>query len=188
MSEIATDVFELNGQVDPELEDVLGIELGNDEAAKTDKGLWMIGIGLEMCAALTGTIGKQLLRKSAMVKADGHLRKAKFILIGGLALETCVGPVIDMAAYAFAPQMLIAPFQATQLLFNTLLAPCNLGEKLGRRHIIACITIAVAMVLVAGFGVHDEPEYTFEIIYALLVRSVRAAAAWPRAPREGGTR
>jgi hypothetical protein len=76
----------------------------DEKVAEDNKALWLVGIGLEICAAFSGTMGKQMLRKAAMLKAEGNLKRGKCILVAGLCLEMSVGPLLDMAAYAFAPQ------------------------------------------------------------------------------------
>ena len=63
-------------------------------------------------------------------------------LTTGLVLNTAFGPIVDMAAYAFAPQSLIAPFGGLDVVWNTLSAPYTLGETLTRPRILGCSLIA----------------------------------------------
>ena len=47
----------------------------------------------------------------------------------GLVFNTACGPLLEVAAYTFAPQSTLAPFGGLDTVWNALLAPCTLGEK-----------------------------------------------------------
>ena len=119
--------------------------------------LWMVGIVMEVCSAISGAIAKQLLRyygkrneildaatgkmvHAATLKRPASIesessdpmmtpkKKARWAMIIGLFLEFAVGPLLDMSAYAFAPASLIAPLASVQLLVNIVMAPHTLGK------------------------------------------------------------
>ncbi len=51
----------------------------------------------------------------------------------GLFSNTLCGPLLEMAAYTFAPQSTLAPFGGLDTVWNALLAPFTLGEKFTRQ-------------------------------------------------------
>ena len=51
----------------------------------------------------------------------------------GLFSNTACGPLLEMAAYTFAPQSTLAPFGGLDTVWNALLAPFTLGEKFTRQ-------------------------------------------------------
>ena len=51
---------------------------------------------------------------SEISKKKGNSGKARMSFASGLCLNTAFGPIVDMAAYAFAPASLLAPFGGVQ--------------------------------------------------------------------------
>ena len=51
----------------------------------------------------------------------------------GLCLNTACGPLLEMAAYTFAPQSTLAPFGGLDTVWNAMLAPFTLGETMTRQ-------------------------------------------------------
>mmetsp|Transcript_1553 Transcript_1553/g.2777 ORF Transcript_1553/g.2777 Transcript_1553/m.2777 type:complete len:340 (-) Transcript_1553:32-1051(-) len=135
--------------------------------------LWIAGVVLAVLASMTGTAGKQLFRLSELEKlkeGTTHLCMSKAIFAAGLALNVAVGPLIDMGSYAFAPQSLIAPLGALDVVWNTATAPCTLGEKLDALRIVGCMMIGTGAVVTSIVGSHDEKEMTIENIQDFLFR------------------
>ena len=161
--------------------------------------LWLLGVLMETCSAISGALAKQLLRyygKRNPDPAAGELpgqkagrpssidslasegsdpqmtpkRKARWAMVLGLFLEFAVGPLLDMAAYGFAPASLIAPLASVQLLVNIVMAPHTLGEKRLPGHVASAIVIVVAIVGITGFGHQEEREYTLQILEDLFRR------------------
>lgn len=93
----------------------------------------------------------------------------------GIIVNTVVGPLIDMAAYSFAPQSLIAPFGGLDVVWNAMAAPYMLEEKLTMRRVNGCVLITLGTVMAGAFGSHTEADYTVEYLEDLLV-SWRVAA------------
>mmetsp|Transcript_43215 Transcript_43215/g.92215 ORF Transcript_43215/g.92215 Transcript_43215/m.92215 type:complete len:451 (+) Transcript_43215:165-1517(+) len=130
--------------------------------------LWYIGVGLEIVSTMSGTIGKQLIRLSELTKGkSAHL--AKMIMIAGLVINTAVGPIVDMGAYSFASQSLIAPFGGLDVVWNALLAPFLLDEKLTWRRIVGCVLIMIGTGMAGCFGNHEDAEYTLEYLEETLL-------------------
>jgi len=52
-----------------------------------------------------------------------------------------IGAVLDLVAFGFAAQSLLAPLGGSTIVFNALLSPCFLKEKLFRTDIYATVII-----------------------------------------------
>lgn len=144
-------------------------------------GLWVVGVCLAIIASLCGTVGKQLLRFSELqrqkstAKQDLYAKAAKCARFSGLSMNALLGPLVDMASYAFAAQSLIAPFGGLDIVWNTMLAPFTLKETLTRSRLIGAMLVAIGTSVSVVFGVHDEKEYTREYLEEVLI-SLRVGA------------
>eukprot|EP00425_Heterocapsa_triquetra_P032398 CAMPEP_0195121170 /NCGR_PEP_ID=MMETSP0448-20130528/123629_1 /TAXON_ID=66468 /ORGANISM="Heterocapsa triquestra, Strain CCMP 448" /LENGTH=387 /DNA_ID=CAMNT_0040158637 /DNA_START=59 /DNA_END=1222 /DNA_ORIENTATION=- len=117
---------------------------------------------------MSGTIGKQLIRLSELRKRKSpHLANMAFY--SGIVVNTAVGPIIDMAAYSFAAQSLIAPFGGLDVVWNALLAPFILNEKMTFRRGLGCALIVAGTSMAGAFGNHTDSEYTIEYIEETVV-------------------
>jgi len=144
---------------------VVGRRLAGD---REGGGLWYVGVGLEVLSTMSGTIGKQLIRLSEISKKR-FPRVAKIYFYAGLLINTVLGPVIDMAAYSFAAQSLIAPFGGLDVVWNAALAPYILQEKLSPRRLLGCFLIVVGTGCAGAVGSHEDKEYTIDYIEDTLV-------------------
>lgn len=130
--------------------------------------MWYIGVALEIVSTMSGTIGKQLIRLSEVrkTKNPGFSNMAYW---AGIVINTAVGPIIDMAAYSFAPQSLIAPFGGLDVVWNAMLAPYLLNEKLTKRRIAGSVLIVLGTILAGCMGNHKDSEYTLEYLEDTLI-------------------
>mmetsp|Transcript_22302 Transcript_22302/g.47471 ORF Transcript_22302/g.47471 Transcript_22302/m.47471 type:complete len:450 (+) Transcript_22302:179-1528(+) len=128
-----------------------------------ERDLWYVGVTLEVISTMSGTVGKQLIRLSEQRKRKNP-RCARIFFTVGLVVNTVVGPIVDMAAYSFAAQSLIAPIGGLDVVWNALLAPYILKEKLSRRRAGGCALIVLGTVMAGCFGNHHDQEYTLESI------------------------
>mmetsp|Transcript_48887 Transcript_48887/g.156327 ORF Transcript_48887/g.156327 Transcript_48887/m.156327 type:complete len:408 (+) Transcript_48887:91-1314(+) len=134
--------------------------------------IWL-GALLGVFASMTGTVGKQLLRFSELQRLKGTkpaLCLARACLVGGLVLNTIVGPIVDMASYAFAPQSVIAPLGGLDVVWNTLSAPCTLGETLTVQLLLGCGLIAGGATATSCFGSKEDQKFTPEVLKETLFR------------------
>mmetsp|Transcript_66827 Transcript_66827/g.145754 ORF Transcript_66827/g.145754 Transcript_66827/m.145754 type:complete len:429 (+) Transcript_66827:80-1366(+) len=126
----------------------------------------IVGILLEVCAAGLGTTSKQLIAYSE------HTKK-RWIFHVGASINILVGPVVDASAYAFAPQVVVAPFACLDVIFNALTAPYTLrwqNEKLTRAHIIGTCLVTLGAALTSVFGsVTDRAMTVYELEEQLLL-------------------
>jgi hypothetical protein len=85
-----------------------------------------------------------------------------------------VGPVVDASAYAFAPQVVIAPFACLDVIFNVLIAPYTLhwqNEQLTWVHLAGTGLVATGAVFTAVFGSVTDAVLSVEEIEAALLRA-----------------
>jgi len=117
-----------------------------------------VGILLAILAAAVGTTSKQF------IAASEHLKKPWLFHLGA-SLNVAVGPVVDASAYAFAPQVIIAPFACLDVIFNAISAPYTLHwqrERVTRTHIYGTALVAIGAVLTSVFAQVDNKVYTVE--------------------------
>eukprot|EP01051_Picozoa_sp_SAG22_P012050 SAG22_NODE_1219_length_5132_cov_2.957878_3_plen_318_part_00 len=117
-----------------------------------------------------------LLEQAQRVYAEaGAAKVARYqctgsvLTVAGYVVNVACGPLIDMAAYAFAPQSIIAPMGGLDVVWNTLLAPLTLKETLTVKRLAGCLLVAVAAGCLSVFGEHDEPTYSVEYFEKQLV-------------------
>jgi hypothetical protein len=141
----------------------------------TDNGwLWVLGVGLEVISTLCGTVGKQLIRFSELHKRAAYgqaiFAVSRISFYSGLLINTILGPILDMCAYAFAPAVLIAPFGGLDIVWNMLLAPCTLGEHLTFRRILSILLVFGGTTGSVFSASHTEYDWTNEYLHSVLVR------------------
>jgi hypothetical protein len=125
-----------------------------------------IGILLAITAAGVGTISKQLIAASTYYKKPWlfHL---------GASMNIAVGPVVDASAYAFAPQVIVAPFACLDVIFNALSAPYTLhwqNEVLTKVHVIGSGLVATGAVLSSIFADAENEVYSVSELEHQLLR------------------
>jgi len=131
--------------------------------------IWL-GVLLAVLASMSGTIGKQLLRFSELKTQKGSTSLAAVAFVVGLTLNVAIGPFIDLSSYAFAPQTLIAPLCGLDVVWNTMLAPCTLGEKLTPKLVKGVVCIAIGAIGTSLFGHKEDKEYTLQVVQDTFVR------------------
>lgn len=124
------------------------------------------GILLQILAASLGTTSKQLIAYSE------HVKK-RWIFHIGATINIAVGPVVDASSYAFAPQVIIAPFACLDVIFNALTAPYTLSwqqEKITRVHILGTFLVASGAACTAIFGSRKDDVLNVYDLEAQLLR------------------
>ena len=129
----------------------------------TPSEFWWIGVVLDMIATLAGTIGKQLLRYAVVTKEMRYYPL-------GLFFTAVVDPVFDLSAYSFAAQSIIAPCAGMVVVWNVLLAPYTLQEKLTAPRLIGAVLVCIGTVIMGLCGNHDDVDRTVAEYIALFSR------------------
>ena len=147
------------------LEDLLEAERGRRLAMVSESSHWWVGVLLDMLATLAGTVGKQLLRLAAV---SGDTRYYPL----GLFCTAVIDPAFDLSAYSFAAQSIIAPCAGMVVVWNVLLAPYTLKERLTPSRLRGAILICVGTIVVGLFGNHNDVDRSVKEYLELFSRPV----------------
>lgn len=132
----------------------------------------IFGILLAILAAAIGTTSKQL------IAASEHLKKPWLFHLGA-GMNIFIGPFVDASAYAFAPQVIIAPFACLDVIFNAISAPYTLWwqeERLTRTHVFGTSLVAVGAVFTSIFAdAHNIIYDVYELEAQLFLRPMSLA-------------
>jgi len=115
----------------------------------------IIGVLLAVLASAIGTTSKQLIAASAHYQTP-------WMLLLGISMNILLGPLVDTSAYAFAPQVIVAPFACLDIIFNAITAPYTLWwqqERLTRAHIYGTAFVTVGAVFTSVFARADNVIY-----------------------------
>ncbi|CAD7930857.1 unnamed protein product [Amoebophrya sp. A25] len=123
---------------------------------------------MTFAASMGGTAGKQLIRAGALLERRAPAR-GRIASVSGLVLTTVVGPVLDLGAYMFAPQSMVAPFSGLDVVWNAMLAPFTLGEKVTTPKAVAIGMVFSGVFSTLFFVRHEEPDYTADYMRELVV-------------------
>lgn len=113
-----------------------------------ESNMVFVGVLLAILAAAIGTTSKQL------IAASSHLKKTWMFHLGA-GMNIAFGPVVDASSYAFAPQVIIAPFACLDVIFNALTAPYTLHwqqERLTRVHLLGTACVFTGAVFTSLFA------------------------------------
>ena len=144
------------------------------EAEAVDVRYWYIGVFLNLFASLcitTGMMLQKLVHEKMKLQNDTSEYWKKPLWILGFVFivsET----VIDLVTFGFAPITILAPLSSVTLIWNVILAPFVLGEKLGLLRFLATFVILCGAVLSVAFAQHETPTYSLDEIIVLLSRPV----------------
>merc|ERR1719367_213095 len=86
-------------------------------------------------------------------------------------MNILLGPFVDASAYAFAPQVIIAPFACLDVIFNAITAPYTLRwqqERLTRTHWFGTGMVALGAVFTSVFAQADNIIYNVHELEAQL--------------------
>ncbi|KAG7387308.1 NIPA-like protein 3 [Phytophthora pseudosyringae] len=123
--------------------------------------LWVIGVSLSLTATLFGTLGKVLL-KLAHTSSQALSVKA--------AATVCVfllNPVFDALSYAYAAQSILAPMAGFSVVWNIVLSPYLLNEKVSTHDVRGSAVILLGCMLVGISGSHVTPTHHSAELFAL---------------------
>lgn len=135
----------------------------SNPAAQATSNVWILGVSLSLAATLFGTLGKVFL-KLAHTSSKAYSVK--------LAATVCVfimNPIFDAMSYAYAAQSILAPMAGCSVVWNIVLAPYVLGEKLSIHDLKGSAVIVFGCALVGLSGSHVTPEHSSSEIYALFI-------------------
>jgi len=128
-----------------------------DPGEVTEDDLWFVGV-LVTCfvSTLAGTLGKHCFRRAALVTSKSHMAALYCLGIGFTLLE----PPGDALALSLAPMAIVTSCSGMTLVWNTLLAPCTLGESITRVRLLAAGIVLLGTIGVGCFGPHSHRDRT----------------------------
>jgi len=141
-------------------------------AAQRPPPMIWFGVFLAVLAAAIGTTSKQL------IAASEHLQKPWLFHLGA-GMNIAFGPLVDASAYAFAPQVIVAPFACLDVIFNAITAPYTLRwqhEKLTRSHVHGTALVFLGAMCTSIFAQADNIiRNVYELEEQLFFRPTSAA-------------
>jgi len=87
--------------------------------------------------------------------------RSVLMLVSGLVMMA-LGGILDVVAFGFAAQSLLAPLGGSTIVFNALMSPCFTGEKLLRTDLYATAIILLGCTLTVAFGDHSDQKFTVD--------------------------
>ncbi|KAI9921244.1 hypothetical protein PsorP6_002122 [Peronosclerospora sorghi] len=123
--------------------------------------LWVIGVTLSLTATLFGTLGKVLLKLSHTSSQTLSVKAAATVCV------VLLNPVFDAMSYAYAAQSILAPMAGFSVVWNIVLSPYLLNEKLSTYDLRGTAVILVGCVLVGVSGSHDTPTHRSAELFRL---------------------
>lgn len=136
-----------------------------------DRWAALIGAGLMLGKTLVIVVGLQTISYAAHMD---DARRARRIKVVGMALAMLLGPIIEVSAYAFAPQALLAPLNGFDVVWNILLAPCTLGEEQTPAKIVGTVIVFLGSSIAPIAGPHEVTADDLESLRSNFI-SVRFA-------------
>lgn len=125
-----------------------------------DNSLWAVGVVFVILASFLSTLGI-LTQKRAHSISNKCLQLS--VWSSGLS-GMVAGAVLDLAAFGFAAQSLLAPLGGTTIVFNALLSPFFLGEKLFPTDLIATGIILLGCTFTVVFGDQAKQDFPVETL------------------------
>ncbi|RLO13084.1 hypothetical protein DYB28_008483 [Aphanomyces astaci] len=127
---------------------------------------WLVGIVLSLAASLVGTVGKVLMKLA-------HKRRENLLYFAGAFVCVIIlNPVFDAWSYSFAAQSVLAPMAGFSVVWNIVLSPFVLQEKLSDQVVQGSSIILVGCGLVSMSGDHASPTHTPDQLYALFSEAI----------------
>ncbi|CAI5733038.1 unnamed protein product [Peronospora destructor] len=123
--------------------------------------LWVFGVMLSLTATLFGTLGKVLLKLSHTSS------QALSVKVAAIVCVFLLNPVLDAISYVYAAQSILAPMAGFSVLWNIMLSPYLLNEKLSTQDLRGSAVILLGCTLVGISGSHDTPTHHSTELFAL---------------------
>ena len=115
----------------------------------------LFGVLLVVCGTFATALGNHLVHRSHL----GKKGQTRAIFILGNVLIIVVGTLFGLAAFAYAPQSLVAPLGGLTIVWNAFLAslPAFGGIKLSSRDVWATVACLMGSAALVFFGPRRDP-------------------------------
>lgn len=112
--------------------------------------------------------GMQLMRYGSIDNGTG---RQPWIRAFGMLLALLVGPIMEACAYAFATQSLLAPINGLDLIWNILLSPFVLNERLTGSRIAGTMLVFLGSVVAPISGPHESAPLDLDHLQQIFLSS-----------------
>lgn len=127
--------------------------------------LWILGVLGALLGTFLSTLGLGLQKltheklKAAGRTNENYCKHPAWLLgLGCLVVDA----ILDVWTFGLAPASLLAPLASMVLVWNTITAPCLVGERLTKRGLLGTATIIAGSICATAYSQHSTPSYTQE--------------------------
>lgn len=140
---------------------------------------WLVGIGcgtISSVASASGLILQKFAhhRNERLPEGSKARQCSGWMCSGwwwfGFVLLVVLPLPFNMVAVTLAGMSIMAPFSGLPLVFNQLIAPCLLPEKLTKSDVVATGVIVLGVLICAVFGSHCDTSYSADDLMELYTR------------------
>jgi len=133
------------------------------------------GITVGLIASLVQSLGMTIQRKSHILNDElpidqQHVEHRRPLWLLGFAIFISSNVLGSLFQIASLPVLILAPLGAVSLLWNAFFARFILGDVFNLYLVLGTVLIAGGAVLIAIFGIVDEPTHSLEDLLALFRR------------------
>jgi magnesium transporter len=145
-------------------------------SAALSAGPITLGVTTAIITSLIQSLGLTLQRKSH-IKEDAkppHLRRRPFrrpLWRAGFAIFLTSNLLGSTVQITTLPLVILAPLQASGLIFNAVLASVVLGEGFTRLSFMGTVLVSLGAGLIAGFGALEEPSHNLGELVVMFERA-----------------
>ena len=134
-----------------------------------------LGVTTAIITSLIQSLGLTLQRKSHVKEElkSPHLRRRPFrrgLWRLGLAIFLTSNILGSTVQITTLPLVILAPLQASGLIFNAALASLMLAEAFTRLSFVGTVLVSVGAGLIAGFGALEEPSHNLRELLVMFER------------------
>ncbi|CAG8485268.1 13697_t:CDS:2 [Funneliformis caledonium] len=149
---------------------------GNMGRENTPQFNFVIGIAIAVSTSFVQSLGLTIQRKSHVLNENVHPKELRrsackrplwHLGFDTYIISNIIGSVFSIG---YLPIVILAPLGAVTLVFNALFAKLLLGDVFTRQTIIGTFFILIGAVMIALFGVVNEPNHSLEDLIELYKR------------------
>ncbi|CAI2176327.1 12347_t:CDS:2 [Funneliformis geosporum] len=158
---------------------MVGCSLYNEGNVETDivpQFNFIIGIVIAVSTSFVQSLGLTIQRKSHVLNENVHPKELRrsackrplwHLGFDTYIISNIIGSVFSIG---YLPIVILAPLGAVTLVFNALFAKLLLGDVFTKQTIIGTFFILIGAVMIALFGVVNEPNHSLEDLIELYKR------------------
>lgn len=110
---------------------------------------YIFGVVLGVVASIIGYFGKIAIKHSHVLDSNGWFGFGLFLIV-------IVHPVFSMLSYRFASQSVLSPLAGLSILWNTILSPKLLNQRIPIMDVVNAVLIFAGCIVIAIVGNHGS--------------------------------